>query len=164
MKRDYSMLDKIKPRKDYEYNYELDVEDIEYLICHIAMLWRRVLNAKTKSLGIYGTERRVLICIARNPGLNQIQIANLLELEPQNLLRSLDKLEQLNWIKKRADTNDRRIKCLFITEESKKIVSQLKSIKKKIKPQILSGLNEEKTQQLLQYLTLIRENLFKELS
>ena len=158
------MLDEMKTRKDYEYNYQLDVENIEYLICHIAMLWRRVLNAKTKSLGIYGTERRVLVCIAHNPGLNQIQIANLLELEPQNLLRSLDKLEQLNWIKKCADKNDRRTKCLFITEEAKKIVAQLKSINKSIKPQILSGLNEEKIQQLLLHLTLIRDNLFKELS
>jgi len=149
--------------KEYEYHYQLDVEDIEYLICHVSMLWRRLLNSKIKRLNIGGTEKRVLICIARNPGLTQIQIANLLELEPQNLLRSLDKLEQHHWITKCADANDRRSKCLFITDEAKTIIAQVNSINESVKPQILAGMDKKKIQELIKHLTDIRENLFREL-
>ena len=148
----------------YQYQYALDVYDIEYLICHVSMLWRRLANEKIKSLGITGTEKRVLVCIARNPGLTQVQIANLLELEPQNLIRSLDKLERQKWIKKCADANDRRAKCLFITDEAKKIVAKIKSLAENIKPQILAGLDEKKIQVLIKYLAEIRENLFEELA
>lgn len=153
-----------KKRNDFEYNYQLDVEDIEYLICHITLLWRRIINNKTKHLGITSTERRALCCIDRNPGLTQIQIAGLLELEPQNLIRVLDKLEKLNLIKKCPDPDDRRNKCLFVTEEAAHLVTQLRSINKSIKPQILSSLNPNETQQLLDRLAVIRDNLYKELS
>ena len=151
------------PRKEYECNYELDVQDIEYLMCHVMMLWRRVVNSQIKSLGINATEKRVLVCISRNPGLTQTQIANILELEPQNLIRSLDKLEKQNWIKKCADTNDRRTKLLFTTEEAKPILNQIKKINASVKPQILFSINEKEIKELIHHLTNIRENLFKEL-
>lgn len=157
------MSNKPNINKEYEYNYQLDVEDIEYLICHVSMLWRRLLNSKIKHLNISATEKRVLICIGRNPGLTQVQIANLLELEPQNLIRSLDKLEQQEWIAKQADANDRRSKCLFITDKAKKIISQVKEINESVKPQILTGMDKKQIEQLIQALTHVRENLFEEL-
>lgn len=141
-----------------------DIHDIEYLICHVAMLWRRLLHTKIKPLGISGTEKRVLFCIALNPGLTQVKIANLLELEPQNLMRSLDKLEKQGLITKTPDKKDRRVKCLFITKEAKKMVAQIQAIGNDIKPEILSGIENKKIQILVKQLSEIRENLFRELS
>lgn len=147
-----------------EHNqFELDMHDIEYLVCHVGNLWRRLLGKKIKSLGISVTEKRVLFAVARHPGKTQIQIANLLELEPQNLIRSLDKLEQLNWIQRCADPNDRRVKCISITDEGQKVISQIREISNEIKPQILCGLNDENVLVTVKNLTEIRENLFREL-
>lgn len=142
---------------------EIDVHDIEYLICHVGMLWRRLLGTKIKTLGISTTDKRVLFSIGRHPGLTQIEIANHLELEPQNLIRSLDKLESQGWIEKRPRSEDRRVKCLFITPSAKKIIAEIKAMGHAIKPQILAGIDEKKMQILIQQLSLIRENLFKEL-
>ena len=142
---------------------DMDVHDIEYLVCHVGNLWRRLLGVKIKSLGVTVVEKRVLFAIARHPGLTQIQIANLLELEPQNLVRTLDKLESQHWIQKCNDPNDRRVKCLSVTKEAEKIIAQIKELSNSIKPQILAGMNEKEAQAVVKYLADIRENLFREL-
>ena len=43
-------------------------DDIEYLVCDVALLWRRILNTHSKQLGISNVERRLIINVDRNPG------------------------------------------------------------------------------------------------
>lgn len=142
---------------------EIDINDIEYLVCHVGNLWRRLLGVKIKALGINVTEKRVLFAIARYSGLTQVQIANLLELEPQNLIRSLDKLANLELIKKCADPNDRRVKCLSITPQGKKMIEKILVLSNSIRPEILQGMDDKKIEQVVKHMGLIRENLLKEL-
>jgi len=143
---------------------ETDTNDIEYVVCHVGLLWRRLVNAKIKALGICGTEKRVLFCVGRMPGLTQVQVANFLDLEPQNIIRTLDKLEQQNWIEKRPAPQDRRAKCLFVTTSGKKMIQQIKALTDSLKPQILSGLSEQQLQTIINHLSVMRENLLTQLA
>jgi MarR family transcriptional regulator for hemolysin len=140
-----------------------DIHDIEYLICHVNLLWRRYLNINIKNLGISGTEKRVLYCIARNPGMTQVHVAKLLELEPQNLVRILDRLSQEEWIEKKANPGDRRVKCLSVTPKAEVIIAKIKAIGNKAKPEILSGIESEDAKILLASLEHIRTNLLAQL-
>lgn len=150
-------------KKVVDKNYAPDIFDIEYLVCHVGLLWRRLINAKIKTLGISGTDKRVLFCIAHNPGLNQVQIATLLDLEPQNLMRSLDKLEKKTWIEKRVDANDRRVKYLFVTPNAKKIIIKIKTLSENIKPQVLAGVDAKQIEVIVKQLGKMRENIFEHL-
>ncbi len=137
----------------------LDIHDIEYLVCHVAMLWRRMLGNRIKALGVNITEKRILFCIARFPGLTQVQIATQLDLEPQNLLRSLDRMEKQGWIIRQADPSDRRVKCICITPEAKQLMKKIIEVGDEIKPQILASLNNTERQAIVASLTTIRVNL-----
>lgn len=151
------------PKKINLQVYAIDMSDIQHLVCNVGSLWRRLLNAKIKSLRISGTEARALVCIARHPGLTQIQIANLLDIEPQNLIRTLDKLEKLNYIKKQADANDRRIKCLYITSSAKKIINKIHTLREDLKPRVLSGIETKNIQIIINHLTKIHANILEQL-
>lgn len=140
------------------------VDDIEFLVCHVALLWRRLIYSAIKPLGISGIEKRVLYCISHHPGATQVQIANLVDLEPQNLLRSLDKLEKNNWIRKETDCNDRRIKCLFITKEAKTIMAKIDTISDQIRQKILANISTNQQQLISETLNKIRENLLQNIS
>ena len=142
---------------------EADINDIEYIVCHVGLLWRRLINAKIKSLGVSGTEKRILFCVLRNPGCTQVQIASLLDLEPQNIIRVLDKLEQQQWLEKQASPQDRRVKLLYITADGKKIIAQIKKITDELKPHVLNNLDEKKIAMVVGHLSSMRENLFKQI-
>lgn len=151
------------PKKVNIQTSTIDIHSIEHLVCNVGALWRRLLNTKIKSLGLCGTETRALMCIARNPGLTQIQIANLLDLEPQNLMRSLDKLENQGWIQKQSDTSDRRIKCISITNSAKKIIAKIQSFSDSTRPHVLSGIEAKNLQLLTHHLATMRENIIQQL-
>lgn len=140
-----------------------DINDIHQIVCNVGSLWRRLFFARIKSAGISGTEARALLCISLNPGLTQIQAATLLDLEPQNLMRSLDKLEENGWIRKQADANDRRIKCLHVTPEAKSILAHLRAVIDEIKLQVLSGIDAKDVELVVRELGKMRENLIQQL-
>jgi MarR family transcriptional regulator for hemolysin len=142
---------------------DADIHDIEYLICHVNSLWRRFLNSKIKNLGISGTEKRVLFCVARNPGMTQVQIAKLLELEPQNLVRILDRLSEEEWIEKKANPGDRRVKCVSVTAKAEVIIAKIKSIGSNAKAEILAGIHNQDAKVLMASLGFLRTNLLAQL-
>lgn len=135
------------------------MDEIEYLICDVANLWRKVLSAETKQLNISGLERRVLYNIEPQPGLNQVQIANITEIEPQNLIRILDKLEQAGLIEKQNDPKDRRTKRIYITLQGRTVNSEIRAIAKSIQPSLLVNVDPNKVQELMAALGTIKENL-----
>ena len=142
---------------------ETKKEDVEYLICQVALLWKRLLNISTQHLGITGAERRALLCISCQPGLTQVAVADFLEMEPQNLMRTLDKLQAREWIEKKSDSNDRRAKCLFLTPEGEKMIFQIKTLANQIRPKIIGEMKESELSMLKEHLMLLRENLNTEL-
>lgn len=137
------------------------MDDIEFLVCDLALLWRRAFNARTKDLGISTIERRIIINIERNPGITQIDLANLIEIEPQNLIKSLDKLTELNWLEKRNDSNDRRIKRLHLTSACKPTIKKIQAIGDSIRPLIMDHMTAKDTKFLLNQLQKMRLKLEK---
>lgn len=140
------------------------LSDIECLLYDVSLLWRKALHHKTKQLQITSNERRVLFIIKRHPGLTQVQVARYLELEPQNLMRILDKFEKNNWIKKISDQQDRRAKLLYITESANAIIDRVMKIGGKMKPEILSGINQNELKILQKILHKTKANLLVHLS
>lgn len=139
-------------------------EEFEFLICDISNLWRKLLTQHSKEIGITTTEWRVLYAIVRFPGSTQVQIAQLVELEPQSLTRILDKLEQNCWIEKQASPQDRRAKCLYATDQSEEIISQIKHIGDKIiRPQALRSMKKDKASELIGLLVGVKNNLLAQI-
>ena len=134
-------------------------EEVEFLICDTASLWRRLFNVETKPLGVTNVERRIIIGVSRHPGATQVEIAQLLEIEPQNLIRPLDKLVAENLIEKRPDANDRRSNRLFITASCKTILTKIDKMADKLRPIALAGLSAEQIKQLKTTIVQIKKNL-----
>ncbi len=139
-------------------------DDIEFLICDTALLWRRLLNSQTKSIGISNIERRIIINVERLPGATQIEIANLLEIEPQNLIRPLDKLVAENLIEKRPDPKDRRSNSLFITQQCRAVLAKIYKMMDLMRPIALANLSTEEIQQFKENILKIKANLESHLS
>ena len=134
-------------------------DDIEFLICDTALLWRRLLNSQTRLIGISNIERRIIINVERVPGATQIEIANLLEIEPQNLIRPLDKLVAEDLIEKRSDPKDRRSNALFITQQCRTVLAKIYKMMDTMRPIALANLSTKEIGQLKENLLKIKGNL-----
>lgn len=135
------------------------MDDIEFLICDIALLWRRVLNQKTKALGISNTERRIIISLERYPGATQVEIARCVDIEPQNLTKPLDKLFAQDLIQKKSDKKDRRINRLFLTAPCKPIIAKIHQIAEEIRPKIIHDISSLELRQMTQNMRNMKNKL-----
>ncbi len=139
----------------------MDDQDIEFLICDISVLWRRAFSLLTKELGISTIERRIILNVDRKPGATQIEIATLIDIEPQNLTKPLDRLIEQQLLEKRHDANDRRVKRLYITKKCLPIIQQICKIADDIRPMVMAGLSEKDKKGIVKNIKYMKDNLEK---
>jgi MarR family transcriptional regulator for hemolysin len=137
----------------------MDEQDIEFLICDISVLWRRAFSLHTKEMGISTIERRIILNVERRPGATQVEIANLIDIEPQNLTKPLDRLIAHQLLEKRLDDNDRRVKRLYITKNCIPIIKKICNIAEDLRPMVMAGINEKDRKALLKNISAMKHSL-----
>ena len=61
---------------------------------------------------------RLLSCVAENPEVSSRDLCEIMDLRPSSLSGMISQAEADGWIERTADTNDRRIQRVKITEKS----------------------------------------------
>lgn len=135
------------------------MQEIEFLLCDVAALWRKAFNMQTKRLDISNVERRIIIVVARNPGSTQMRIAGLLDLEPQNLIKPLDKLIAHDWLERRPDAHDRRVNRIYPKEACTPILEKIEAIGNEIRPLVLTSIEPSQIEQFATALSKMKDNL-----
>jgi MarR family transcriptional regulator for hemolysin len=137
-----------------------DIEtQIEFIFIDAINLWRNKLGDLAKKEKISSLERRVIVWIARAPGMRQSELAELMDVEPQSLTRCLEGMEEKGWILKTDNATDKRAKSLNFTAEGEKIMDSVMQISDDIRPVILHDLSLEEKHFLVKILKAIKVNL-----
>jgi DNA-binding MarR family transcriptional regulator len=102
---------------------------------------------------------QVLAHLQRNEGINQIGLADLLDIEPITLCRTIDRMEDGGWVERRADPKDRRARLLFLTERARPFIAEMRALAEEIYAEALEGLPADTRQTLSEILTAMRTNL-----
>ena len=97
--------------------------------------------------------------LSRNEGINQVGLADLMEIEPITLARLLDRMEAGGWLERRADPTDRRARRLFLTEKSHPVLARMRVIADGVYEEALQGLGGAQREVLIDALLQARRNL-----
>lgn len=87
-----------------------------FLLHYVARLLRGNFNRRVQALGLTQAQCRVLLHLSRNEGIQQVALAEILEVQPVTLARLLDKLQAAGLIERRRDGQDRRAFCLWLQQ------------------------------------------------
>ncbi|HYK25916.1 MAG TPA: MarR family transcriptional regulator, partial [Steroidobacteraceae bacterium] len=96
---------------------------------------------------------------ARNEGVSQKRLAELIEIDPMSLVRILDRMETDGWVERRADPQDRRARSLVVTESARPIIDLIWQIAADTRAEALEGLADAERAQLLALLERVHVNL-----
>ena len=141
----------------------MEFNEIEHSICDVSQLWKRMFNAAMKEIGLSNSERRTLVNIKRFPGITQIELARKLDIEPQNILRVLDRLEEKQWIEKKQDPNDRRAKRIYTTLKAAPILERIFNKATKLHNRVLNSMSPQEVNACHEILNKIKARLTEEL-
>ena len=132
-----------------------------FLVHDVARLMRTVYDRRTRALGLTRSQWWVLNHLYVNDGISQTGLADLLDVEKPSLGRLLDRLEAADWIERRPDASDRRVKRVHLTPRVAPLVRELRAIAGELRAEALEGLDAEERERLLATLLLVKRNLLR---
>ncbi len=136
-----------------------DTDNLGLLIHDVARLMRRRFEAKASGSGLSAAQWRLLVRVAKEPGIAQARLAELLEIEPISVSRLIDRMEDGGWIERRTDAGDRRVRLIFPTDRSREAYGKVKSMAGEVYQAALAGLSPEARRATIDGLKAIVDNL-----
>ena len=134
-------------------------DTIGFLLNDAARLMRKDFERRTRSLGLTRAQWQTLFHLARNEGCNQATLADLLDVEPITIARTIDRLELSGLVERRSDPGDRRARLLFLGDRAHPLLEQLRALGAETREVALAGMSEDERTLLMTLLTRMRANL-----
>ena len=120
---------------------------------------RAYADQKAARYGITRAQWAVLVKLHREEGLQQAKLAKLLDIQPITLTRLIDRLCASGLVERRADANDRRANCLYLTPAARPLMVKLRALRDEINDTALSHLKPAEADRLVAQLEQIKDNV-----
>src|SRR3954467_1390448 len=122
-------------------------------------LLRNYINHRAKGRGTTRAQWIVLFRLRQQEGLSQVDLADVLELQPISLVRLLDRLVEHGLLERRPDPRDRRANRLFLTRSGRQLVDDLDSLRDSIATDVLQDIPSDEIATSLETLKDIKERI-----
>ena len=122
-------------------------------------LLRNYIDHRAKSRGTTRAQWIVLFRLRQQEGLSQVDLAEVLELQPISLVRLLDRLVEHGLLERRHDPKDRRANRLFLTADGRQLVDDLDGLRDAISTDVLQDISTEALETSLHALRNIKERV-----
>ncbi|MBK5072902.1 transcriptional regulator SlyA [Budviciaceae bacterium CWB-B4] len=124
-------------------------------IARLVRSWRSIIDLQLKPIGLTQTHWITLYYLnGLPPNQSQIQLAKAIGIEQPSLVRTLDQLEGMGYVRRDPCPCDRRAKQINLTEDAKPILGQVKEVVDGVREGILRGVKDE---ELATFVNLIRK-------
>jgi MarR family transcriptional regulator for hemolysin len=100
-------------------------------------LLRNYIDHRAKTRGTTRAQWIVLFRLRQQEGLSQVDLSDVLELQPISLVRLLDRLVEHGLVERRSDPRDRRANRLFLTASGRQLADELDSLRDAIAIDVL---------------------------
>jgi MarR family transcriptional regulator, transcriptional regulator for hemolysin len=130
-----------------------------YLLVDAVRLMRKDFYDRSKGLKLTPALARLLYYVHRAPGSRQAELAARLEVTPVTLSRMLDRLAQRGYVRRAADSADRRAFRVFVDRAGEPLVGRMDQIVALTAARATRGLSERDRAALLRQLQRVVDNL-----
>lgn len=120
---------------------------------------RIVLANALEQYGFSSGQHGFFIDIAHNEGINQQALAEKRNMTKGTANKAIKKLEVQGLVMTKIDEKDRRLHCVYLTDQGRKIVSEVKALLDNYSRQLTEGLDEETKVVVFEALQKMAENV-----
>jgi MarR family transcriptional regulator, transcriptional regulator for hemolysin len=136
-----------------------DENYIGYSITDVGRLLRTVFERRVRAVGLTRAQWLVIARVHRRPGLSQSEVADLLEIEKASAGRLIDRMEAKGWLQRHADSSDRRINRLHLTDQGNRLHAAIWPIAEATVDDALGDLSAKERRALTGLMTRVKTKL-----
>ena len=130
-----------------------------FLMRDVSRLYASNFQHFARELGLTLPQCKVLGHLSRNEGISQARLAELSDTDPMTLVRTLDRMQQDQWIERRPDPADRRAHRLYLRDMAKPIVNRMWKIADQCRQEAMTDLSPAEREQLIDLLERLHGTL-----
>ncbi|RZA04355.1 MAG: MarR family transcriptional regulator [Moraxellaceae bacterium] len=134
-------------------------ESLGFLLADTTRLMRRVSAIYLEEHQITVAQMRALIYVGRREGIRQVELADLLEIQPITLARLIDQLSKSGLVERRSDPKDRRAFQLYLTDAAAPLIAFIGERSERFQQQAFEGLTADQIETFFISLNKVHNNL-----
>jgi DNA-binding MarR family transcriptional regulator len=164
-KKKMSKTKKLDNHKSADFTYETTVHPglknfFGYSLYKSGIIYRELSVLRHAHLhNLNNPECGVLYVLSTGAVTNQLTLGQDLGIDKATIVKIIDKLEQLNFVKREVDPTDRRAKLISITPKGKKILDKISAVKLEVEELIFRDFSKEEKEQLTKLVPKLLEVL-----
>jgi MarR family transcriptional regulator, transcriptional regulator for hemolysin len=132
-----------------------------FLVRDVYRLYVKHFERYAREIDLTLPQCKVLGHLSRNEGISQARLAELTDTDPMTLVRTLDRMQQDQWIERRQDPEDRRAHRLYLCEAARPIMQRMWKLADQARQEALSALSVAEREQLVGLLERVHETLLQ---
>ena len=134
-----------------------DGDNVAFLLSQLGHRSASVFADLIASINLTPPHAGILRVIAAEPGRSQQALSGQLGLLPSRVVAYVDELEDLGYVERRRNPDDRRLHALYLTPSGKKALSKIGELGRQHERLMTAGLDSEQRDTLRQLLAAIAE-------
>lgn len=139
---------------------ELSLEgEFAWSVYDVQRLIGRLFDRRMREIGLTQAQGRVLAVLRRSDGQMQTAIADMLDMERAPLGKLVDRLEEAGFVCRRPDSQDRRVKRVYLTPKFASVAAEMLSLGEEIFEPALQGISVAELERITTALLHIKTNL-----
>jgi DNA-binding MarR family transcriptional regulator len=135
------------------------METLPFEIAETAHALRKAFDRRASGLGVTRAQWKVLFRLTRSPGLRQVELADMLDIEPITLCRIIDRLEEAGFVERTRDPTDRRAWKLQVTKSAQPLMEKLTAVGAELVEEAFAGIDARDIEKVRSVLARVRENV-----
>ena len=139
-----------------------NTQGLGFLITDVSRRLRRAFQKRMvghSSLTL--AQARALVYVERHRGIRQVDLAEMLEVQPITLARLIDQLEEHGLVQRRSDPSDRRAYQLHPTEKAEPYTKEIFDVIEGIRQDVFEDISDAELAMVFSVLTKMRDKLSK---
>lgn len=133
--------------------------NLEFLLTDVARLITREYDRRVRDLNLTRSQWWVLVYLIRYDGVNQTELAELLDIGKVALGGLLDRLESKGWVERRSDAKDRRAKRVYLTDDVRPLINEMTERARVMHRELTQGMPKERQDAFVALLQDTKANL-----
>ena len=136
-----------------------ELTNFGFLLTDLAALYASHFHRGAREVGMTPLQCRLLDVLSRNEGISQVRLAQLTDIDPMTVTRTLDGIQPGAWIERLPDPDDRRAHRLYLRAAAAPVLSRMWKIADQSCRQTLAALTRGEREQLLNLLERVHGTL-----
>jgi len=134
-------------------------DSLGFLLADVSRMMRQAFQKRLEGSSLTLAQARALVYLARHQGVRQIDLAEMLEVQPITLARLVDQLAEAGLVERHSDAADRRAYRMFLTAAATPHLAAIREVGALLQADVMRGLDKQEAASVLIALGKMRRNL-----